>query len=569
MLAGHDGGISYCQDNTEELLTWEFRNRGYATTQFYSIAIDHATSGQSLIIGGTQDNGTWMLREEGMEDGRKIFGADGGYAAIADGGVDYYTSYQNGQIFRSQYDSTGRRTAWARIDPEDGTDYLFIHPFALDRADNRIVYLPEANRLWRNVDVTEIPLDNRSQKRSTNWELIEGVSLPGGEKITALASTVTEPPHRLYFGTNRAGLFRLDSATREKPTLTAIPIGEVESGYVNSFAVDPTDGNRLLAAFSNYNVQSIFLSTDGGASWEAVTGNLEEFPNGNGSGPSVGWVEMLPVNGLTMYFAGTTTGLYSTLYLDGMNTVWRQEGSSSIGNVVVDMIAARPVDGFVAVGTHGRGVFSATVAHGLVEAHLVLSEGTVAFDATGIGSTTLDTFEIRNSSDSRREISGLVDLISGPFEIVQGEGAFSIAPGDSLRVVVRFSPEEEGLVDGRVLVTHDATTPWGAQTVWMVGRGMGIGGIDNESAPRLELRVDLRSGEGTGWVDVAIDRPGVYSVEFVDASGRVTKVQNSVRREAGTWSFPFDASALPTGSWFVQVLLNGTNVATVPVAIRR
>ncbi len=41
-----------------------------------------------------------------------------------------------------------------------------------------------------------------------------------------------------------------------------------------------------------------------------------------------------------------------------MNTVWVQEGASSLGNIVVDMIDVRQADGFVVVGTHGNGVYS-------------------------------------------------------------------------------------------------------------------------------------------------------------------------------------------------------------------
>jgi hypothetical protein len=40
-----------------------------------------------------------------------------------------------------------------------------------------------------------------------------------------------------------------------------------------------------------------------------------------------------------------------------MNTIWVQEGSETIGNVVVDMIDVRQSDGFVVVGTHGNGVY--------------------------------------------------------------------------------------------------------------------------------------------------------------------------------------------------------------------
>jgi Secretion system C-terminal sorting domain len=58
------------------------------------------------------------------------------------------------------------------------------------------------------------------------------------------------------------------------------------------------------------------------------------------------------------YFAGTSSGLFSTERLNGANTRWVREGASTLGMADVRMIDVRPNDGFVAVATHGRGLFS-------------------------------------------------------------------------------------------------------------------------------------------------------------------------------------------------------------------
>ena len=59
---------------------------------------------------------------------------------------------------------------------------------------------------------------------------------------------------------------------------------------------------------------------------------------------------------------GTSTGLYSTSLLDGENTVWSQEGSETIGNMVIDDIEGRHFDGFIVAGSHGNGIYSATIS---------------------------------------------------------------------------------------------------------------------------------------------------------------------------------------------------------------
>ena len=552
MIAGHDGGVSICYDNSAELMRWEFRNRGYGTSQFYSIAVDPTTPGNPVVIGGTQDNGSWRLNgEEGLEDGRRVFGADGGYAAIADGGVDHYTSYQNGVIFRSQYNESGVRTRWARVDPVGGDSYMFIHPYTLDRADTKIMYLPEGRTLWKNSDLTEIALDNRNQKKTLNWEKLRDPILPTGQgNISAVATSLRNPAHVLYFGTTSGFVYRLNNPGEEGSELTEITSEEMPTGRVNCIVVDPDDGNRLMLTFSNYNVQSIFLSEDGGASWEPVSGNLEEQENGRGNGPSVSWLAMYPIDNARIYLAGTTTGLYSTTLLDGMNTVWQQEGASTLGNVVVDMIAVRDSDGYVAVGTHGRGIFTGNLSNALTRATLTLSDGSVGFPDTEVGSTSLDTFAVLNRGDSEREITGSVRLEEGPFELVFGGGTFRTDAGQEHQVIVRFVPDAVGLLSGRVSVQHDATSPAGEQTVWLVGKGLPNPlSVHTDSEGSLSLRVVPAVITEAGVVELSALDGGMYRADVVDATGRELSEVHHGYLEPGEHTLPISVDALPSGRY--------------------
>ena len=59
MISTNDGGIFKTMDNTASTISWTSLNNGYLTTQFYTCAIDHATS-SDIVIGGAQDNGSWF-----------------------------------------------------------------------------------------------------------------------------------------------------------------------------------------------------------------------------------------------------------------------------------------------------------------------------------------------------------------------------------------------------------------------------------------------------------------------------------------------------------------------------
>jgi hypothetical protein len=184
----------------------------------------------------------------------------------------------------------------------------------------------------------------------------------GAGSISALGASTASPRARLYYGTSQGQVFRLDDADRA--AASSIPadcwsgMGLPPGAYVSCLGVDPGNGDRAILVFSNYGVRSVFATTDAGRTWSDVSGNLEERPDGSGSGPSIRWAAVQRYGGGRIYFLGTSTGLYSSTELNGASTIWVQEGAASIGRVVVDMIATRSADGLVAVGTHGQGVFS-------------------------------------------------------------------------------------------------------------------------------------------------------------------------------------------------------------------
>ena len=130
------------------------------------------------------------------------------------------------------------------------------------------------------------------------------------------------------------------------------------NAYCSGIDVDPKNADDILVAFSNYHVESIFHSSDGGATFEPVSGNLEEIPEGEGAGPGVRRVMKVYVGNNPVWFAATTSGLFSTTKLIGPSTEWVREGSETIGNVIVDWIDARQDEGYVVIGTQGAGVFS-------------------------------------------------------------------------------------------------------------------------------------------------------------------------------------------------------------------
>ncbi|MCB0277831.1 MAG: exo-alpha-sialidase, partial [Calditrichaeota bacterium] len=99
MISGSDGGLSFTNNCLASPQTWSFINNGYLTTQFYAISID--AQGGNELVGGLQDNGTWIAQTADPNTAWiSIFSGDGAYNAISPGGSAYYVSSQQGNTFR-------------------------------------------------------------------------------------------------------------------------------------------------------------------------------------------------------------------------------------------------------------------------------------------------------------------------------------------------------------------------------------------------------------------------------------------------------------------------------------
>jgi len=346
------------------LLNGKKLNNGYVTGQFYSITLNDEHS-DDFLMGGLQDNGTYLTYNNDVKDDWfQRWGGDGSYSAVGDSFNYFFVSWQastadtKSSIFMiGDNDPDDNLLDVAGVSPKGAKNTLFINPFILDPNDRKIMYLPAGLSMWRNSNTSEIPLDNEINRTSINWtNLVLSPKTTG--TISSLAASKV-PANILYYGTKKGEVMRIDDVNSENYSATDIWKGKgLPDGTIQSIFVDPLDADKVIISFSNYEIPSLFYTTDGGETWTDVSGNLEVNIDGSGSGPSVRAVALLIQDSITTYFAGTSTGLYSTSTLNGNDTVWEKEGPNTIGNSVVSMIVPRQLDKEVVVATHGNGIFS-------------------------------------------------------------------------------------------------------------------------------------------------------------------------------------------------------------------
>lgn len=390
MISANDGGIFRTENIYEDRPVYQSKNNGYKTTQFYTGAVSRFPN-DNFVLGGTQDNGsilTYTNDNIGTQpNGSRILGGDGAFAASTRLGIYYYLSSQNSRIFRLTLNEDQQLTSFARVDPVGGGSnvdptrrYLFINPYALDPNYQNRMYLAGGEVVWRNRNLSQVSSGSDSPT-ATNWSRLDRTEIPQG--VVSAVSVSTKPEDIVYYGTSGGRVFRIDNASTEGYSVTEITSPEFEEGSnVRSIAVNPENADEILVSFSNYGIPSVYSSTDGGITYEDVSGSLEENPDGSGNGPSVRWVNMVPkIDGSIDYYAATSTGIYSTDNLNGLNTVWEQESPNEIGNSVVNMIDYRRSDGTILAATHGNGLFVSQVANVVPEDEIPGADG---FEFTGL-----------------------------------------------------------------------------------------------------------------------------------------------------------------------------------------
>jgi hypothetical protein len=120
--------------------------------------------------------------------------------------------------------------------------------------------------------------------------------------------------------------------------------------FITDIALDPFDQLRAVVTYSGFNTNTsarpghVFLTTDRGATWRDISGNLPDLP--------VNSVALDPTS-VKVIYAGTDFGVFQTV--DGGATWIRL--SNGMPNVTIPMLRLHtPTRGLVAA-THGRGVF--------------------------------------------------------------------------------------------------------------------------------------------------------------------------------------------------------------------
>ncbi len=339
-LFGNDGGVFYGNNLTLPTYTIVTKDFGYNVTQFYAVAM-HPTAGSNYFLAGAQDNGTQRFNGgAGITTTTEATGGDGAFCHIdQDQANNQFTSY----VYSSFYRSTNGGTSFSNT-INDATHGQFISPTDYDNV---------ANVFYSDYTLVSTRVGGAYGRWPISGSTNTGITVTNFN--SASVSNVYVSPNianRVYFGLANGSIVYVNNAN----TVTSPTAGVVirtGSGSVSSIAIEKTNENHILATYSNYGLQSVWETTDGGATWNAVEGNLPDMP--------VRWVVINPTNADQALIA-TELGVWSTDDLNGASTEWNPTGNN-MPNCRVDMLQVRESDNTIAVATYGRGVYTTTLTN--------------------------------------------------------------------------------------------------------------------------------------------------------------------------------------------------------------
>jgi len=358
LFSGTDGGIHKTSNINAGTVAWTSLNNDYQTQQFYHVTID-PQSGSDYVLGGLQDNGTNVGGTNGSQVGAgtttqvNVFSGDGVAVGIAGVAGKEFVGTQYGNIVRRNKGS-GYQFG-SNITPSSGSSSQFVTYFYLDPDNNNNLYYAGNSSLLRTTNSTTVS--------SGTWTT---VGTPSGlviiSRMAATWGAYNASTSYLLMGGANGVVHRLDDPQNAASIATSVNITPAgATGTVTGLAVHPNDRKIVMLTYSNYGITNIYVTQDvtvASPVWEVAERNL--------SSHSIRSAAITTNSaGEALYVVGTARGLYSsTNPVDGGSGVdWTREAPNDIGFAVVSSLAYRPADNKLLIGTHGNGMFEATINH--------------------------------------------------------------------------------------------------------------------------------------------------------------------------------------------------------------
>ncbi|HZZ37518.1 MAG TPA: choice-of-anchor D domain-containing protein [Acidobacteriaceae bacterium] len=499
LYTGTDGGITKSTDGGQ---TWIPINGSIATNLFRGIDIGKGAtdSGKGVpndfTYGGCQDTGTSGHRPADTT-GEWHAGINGDGWLVAVDPSDPTIVYG----FDDQYfiKSTDAGATWKATYNVPVTVGIGLTNPASTRAI--ALEMTGANPAARTVYVSEGAVLYKSANSGVNFappQFLKPLGLPVATPLAPtpyIACIVTTPAAGplVWIGFSDGSVHSsLDGgSTWDAAPLNTTPGGAgVPIGPVNHIAIDPKNTQRIAVVYggvsginSKYRTRHVFLSTDGGASWNDVSGTDGSGPTGNlpdlplrsvvfdtSNSPDPSAIVVAGDAGVLRCTNAVVTGSGSSATV---TATWKIYGAGlpmvCCNSLAIDNSVSPPV---LRVGTYGRSCYEVTRPAG---GPSFASDDNLAFGVVATGQSVTLPFYVYNCGNASLDITAASIIGVGSFTLGATPAIpVSIAPAATQSFEVTFAPTTTG--DSLVVVnltTNDPTLS--TRTIAASGTGVNTG----------------------------------------------------------------------------------------------
>ncbi len=342
MLFGNDGGIFYAANKANVATTTgvAVRNTRYNVTQFYSATLSPiATPANEEILAGAQDNGSWWMYGAPLANNflPSIVNASSGDGMMTE--YDDQDSYEISSYYNNNHYILTNTRRNLIVNAADRENYgHFVNEIALDRINDVFFSYRSGLTVFRVANLA-------TATTFTNDVLTIDTALQGEQVSWMKVSPYTTTSTTLFVGTNLGRIFKVTNANTAAYAVSSInpPI----AGTISDIEFGANE-NEIIVTLSNYNLTSVFYTTNGGINWQSKEGNLPDMP--------VRTVLRNP-DDANEVLLGTEMGVWGTTNFLAATPTWSSV-TGNIGNVKITNLDYRPATRTVLACTYGRGVWT-------------------------------------------------------------------------------------------------------------------------------------------------------------------------------------------------------------------
>jgi len=348
---GNDGGLFATDDDRASLtmtgscvsssiagIGYRSMNEGYGISQFIGGAL---SEDGGVVVGGTQDNGTFRLDGGRPGEWVQIWGGDGGNGAVTPDGSWVFVSNYYFYYYRLTGDAarTGECAGGGCDSANNGiTDQnrieqaAFYPPVEADSTAPGTLWTGGLH-IWRTVD------EGRTWVKAST-------TLP--DVATAISIWPGDGNH-VWAGTRNGALYRTTDGLAASPTWSQFASADFPYAEVSSIAVDPTNAEVAYVTFRTFDGNQLWKRSADGV-WSSLDTALPDTP--------FNAVAVNPLNP-AMVYVGTDIGIFESL---DAGATWRV-GNENLATTIVNRLIFRRGTSDLYAFTFGRGAYRVDVGN--------------------------------------------------------------------------------------------------------------------------------------------------------------------------------------------------------------